>query len=273
MSRYSPKVVAVLPDRHVPEHDEAAVSCVERCLKLIEPDLIVDLGDFISGQSFSEFPKQKRAEVTSAAESFEEYELRPALAQLERLAEICPRIILLSGNHDARPERWCSKRGYTFLLDLVDPHRYFKAHLDANLRCIPWSTDRSCSAYYNITADLIAIHGWNAGKYAATRHLEAAAPLSVVHGHTHRDQRDSVRGFNTGRKRVAWSPGCLCQLQPVYGTSGSPTAWSHGFSLIYIGRSSWTDYTVSITDGQCVLPGGTQVSAKGIRQASVGKKL
>jgi len=41
--------------------------------------------------------------------------------------------------------------------------------------------------------------------------------------------------------------------------ANNPTTWCHGFSLVYVGRRSWTEYTIAIDKGKCVLPSGREV--------------
>lgn len=63
-----------------------------------------------------------------------------------------------------------------------------------------------------------------------------------------------------GKMVGAWSAGCLCARTPIYAHGGAPTEWSHGFWVAYIGRDSFTVYTVPIFDkGYAVLPDGKEV--------------
>ena len=97
---------------------------------------------------------------------------------------------------------------------------------------------------------------------SAAKHLELARTISLIHGHTHRQQSVSRRLLETGRVVKAWSPGCLSELQPAWRHS-LPTDWVLGYTLLYVRNDlrAWTDYTVTIDRGACVLPGGTSVRA------------
>ena len=43
----------VIPDQHYPLHDKKAVSCVHQALRIIEPDIFINLGDVGEWQSVS----------------------------------------------------------------------------------------------------------------------------------------------------------------------------------------------------------------------------
>jgi hypothetical protein len=106
---------------------------------------------------------------------------------------------------------------------------------------------------------LIAVHGWTHARAAASTHLAMARSTSIVYGHTHRAQMETARDPLTNRILHSWSPGCLSRLVPLYQAS-TPNSWTHGFSVVYRGRRSWTPYTVSIhPGGWAVLPDGTEV--------------
>lgn len=79
-----------------------------------------------------------------------------------------------------------------------------------------------------------------------------------VSGNTHRAQSYTGRDPLSNRILQAWSPGCLSRLVPIY-MATQPSDWTHGFSMVYVGDRSWTNYSVPISKGECVLPGGQLV--------------
>jgi hypothetical protein len=118
-------------------------------------------------------------------------------------------------------------------------------------------------SYYRVCKSLIAVHGWSFAKHAARVHLDATRDSSVIFGHVHRQQAATVRNPFTGQVLRAWSVGTLSKLQPLYLTDGKPTEWVHGFGLVYTSSDGkrFSEYTVTIENGECVLPDGTQVKA------------
>ena len=246
------KLVLVLPDLHIPHHDEAALSCVLQAYKLLKPDEVVVLGDWLDCETFSSHPKSSMAELR--AHKFIDDELTPCRKILDQLQAHKNALVYVEGNHEQRIERFAVALGGSLgpdIYNLVSPARL----LGAGRNKWTWIPYTSELAHYKITDDLWAIHGWSFAKSAARVHQDRAVSVSIVHGHTHRQQSEARRDPANGKVLKAWSPGCLSKLQPLY-RQQHPTSWVHGFSLVYIGPRSWTDYTVTIHDGECVLPDG-----------------
>ena len=133
--------------------------------------------------------------------------------------------------------------------------------LSANRQNFTWVPYGKSLPHYEITPNLWAIHGWYHARHAAAKHLEAAgSAVSIVHGHTHRQQLASTRNVVTGDVHKAWSPGCLAGLQPMY-RHQQPTDWVHGFSMVYVGSNplDWTEYLITIEQGRCILPDGQEI--------------
>ncbi len=113
-----------------------------------------------------------------------------------------------------------------------------------------------------ITNNLYAFHGWSTALNAARTHLAASRSNSIVFAHVHRAEELVVRDYWEDRNIVAACPGTLCKLHPKYIPSGSPTNWSHGIRLVYVGdHGNWSGYNIPIQHGSCVLPDGRQVTA------------
>ena len=255
MTRKKARCVMVLPDLHIPYHDRAALACVERAYALLKPDEVVILGDWLDCEAFSAHPKTSLAELQ--AHKFIDDEMRPCRELLGRLQKHGNALTYIEGNHEARIERFAVSLGGNLgpdLYALISPRAIF----GEGRKRWTWIPYKSELAHYEITPDLWALHGWSHAKSAARVHQDRAVSVSVVYGHTHRQQSEARRDPATGRVLKSWSPGCLCKLQPLY-AQNQPTSWVQGFSIVYIGRQSWTDYTVTIQNGTCVLPDGRQV--------------
>ena len=106
---------------------------------------------------------------------------------------------------------------------------------------------------------LICVHGWAATKYAAGWHREKSPLQSVIFNHTHRMQSDTLTYPTSDAPTTAMSAGCLCNRVPMYGITGSPTGWTHGFWVAYVGADSFTIYSVIINRGRAILPCGREV--------------
>ena len=254
--------VLILPDAHFPYQDSAAMLVVEQAASLIRPRRVVILGDWLDCAGFSSHPVKSEAEA--AVHEYED-ELDGCEAQIDRIYKLtgAEEIVFVEGNHEQRVERECRRLGSlgAAIHSMISPSRVLSRGRPW-LKWIPYVPMGGGLQHYAIAHDLWAIHGWSIAKHAAAKHLELARTVSIVHGHTHRQQAASTRLLDSGRVVKAWSPGCLSTPQPAWHHS-SPTDWVQGLSVVFCSddRRSWTDYTVSIENGHAVLPGGSTVRA------------
>lgn len=75
----------------------------------------------------------------------------------------------------------------------------------------------------------------------------------LVCGNTHRADSDIIRTVNEGAIG-AWSPGCLCEIQPYYGYTNL-TDWSHGYGLQFVQKDGrFLHLNVPIVEGVSMMP-------------------
>jgi len=271
-SRTGSHLVMVLPDLHLPTHDKSALRIVLKAFDHLKPQRVVILGDWLDAAFASAHPASSREEAEQG--SYISDEIEPCRRLLEQLEEHAKEIIYLEGNHEFRVERLIARdRGaWLSIPELVLPKTLLSMGRKKKFTWIPYQHNASRGGayqlpHYQIAEGLVAVHGWSTSKYSARKHLDLIKGWSIVYGHTHRAQSDTVRHPMTGRINQAWSPGCLSSLQPMW-QHGSPTEWVHGFSLIYCRNdmSKWTGYTVTIDQGECILPDGTKVTDGGVKK-------
>lgn len=260
--------IFVFPDMHYPDHDEAAVAAALKAHAIIKPDISLFLGDVLDCAIFSAHPKRKISE--NQAYDFKKLEVDPVNKMMDLVQKnTAKHTYYLGGNHEERIERWATNAGSIgeSLYSLLSPEETI-AKGRRNFTCIPYSPhtgDRM--GFVQLvkptatmrTGGLVAVHGWSFSKHAAYVHLEKSRSQSILFGHTHRAQTIVDRDPWTGAPIKAFCPGTLSKLQPIYMTGGSPSAWSHGFGLIYVGKTSWTEYMININNGYAVLPDGTEI--------------
>ncbi len=277
-------VVLVLPDMHHPFADPAAMAAVLAIAKAVKPTRIVSLGDSVECAAFSAHPARSVAE--QAIHDFA-HELETCGAWIDRICEAAgPQLEswqYLYGNHEQHVERECIRLGAIGLAvrSMIEPSIVLGRGRPL-LRFTPYIADyakdrRPAShlrggasmAHHKITNDLIAVHGWTIARNAAQVHLDKVKTCSLIHGHTHRQQSATGRLWDSDKILKAWSPGCLSLLQPAWHHS-SPTEWVHGLDVIYCKDDclakgnrdpAWTNFTVTIVNGETVLPHGTKVAA------------
>lgn len=262
MAKPGTKVWFIIPDTHIPEHDQAAVACMMRAHAVIKPNYTLHLGDLMDCGMFSSHAKRTISETL--AYDFKEQEVDPTNKFFDRLQKNTKEhTYYLLGNHEERIERWAASNGQTALAvySILSPTNTI-ARGRKNFTMIPYSVptgDRM--GYVQLAPDLVAVHGWSFAKNAAQVHLAKSRSKSIIFGHTHRAQLEGGRDPWTGKPVKAFSPGTLSKLAPLYAVGGSPTDWVHGFAIVYVGKNSWTEYIVNIDNGYCVLPDGKEIRA------------
>lgn len=270
-NRKGSHLVMVLPDLHLPVHDRSALRIVLKAFDHLKPRRVVILGDWLDAAFASAHPASSREEAKQGG--YIANEIEPCRRLLQQFEEHAEQVIYLEGNHEFRVERLITREKGAWLAipELVLPKQLLSMDRKKEFIWVPYQHNASKDAYrlphYKIADGLIAVHGWSTSKYAARKHLDLVRGWSIVHGHTHRAQSDTVRHPMTGNINQAWSPGCLAQLQPMWQHS-SPTEWVHGFSLVYCrdDLSRWTSYTVTIDRGECILPDGTKITDGGTKK-------
>ncbi len=254
------KLVFAFPDIHFPHHDRAALECALIAHATLRPGRTIQLGDMMDCDVFS---SHAGTSIQDRAHDFMVDEVEAARSFTERCLRNTGHYVQLAGNHEYRIERRCIDMGSIgqAMFGVVNPKQLLGAGRGTNWSYVPYADARVPMSYYRINKSLIAVHGWSFARHAARVHLDATRDSSVIFGHIHRQQSASVRNPFTGQILRAWSPGTLSRLQPLYQTDGRPTEWVHGFSLIYVGSDGrkFSEYTVTIENGACVLPDGTQV--------------
>lgn len=250
-------LVVCLPDIHFPYQDPQALECAMRVIEELKPQKVLLLGDILDAGAFSSHPKRTLLERNT--DDFYDTEVKPAKEMLDRIEESSKERIVLLGNHEARLEAVAAQYAHmSSIYSLVSPEGLLTQGR-RNITVVPYTGEL---AHYKIAKDLWAIHGVYWGTHAAYAHLQAFKPTSLIFGHVHRQQSHVTRIPATGQIVKAWSPGCLSKLQPVWGM-GNPTTWVHGLSLIYVKNdlSSWVEYTLTINNGETILPSGRTVKA------------
>lgn len=250
-------LVVILPDLHVPFHDRQALDCAMAAIQYLRPHKIVILGDWLDCEAFSAHGKKHMLELRATRYLADEIE--PTNEILNEVQRWSKELVYIEGNHEHRVERFAVQWGGVLgpdIYKLISPQTLLSAGR-TNFEWIPYG---DILTHYSITPDLWAVHGWTHARHSASKHLDKAGSISVVHGHTHRAQMHARRDLVTGRVLKAWSPGCLSHLQPLY-MHQNPTEWLHGFSMVYVGSNplDWTDYLITIENGRCVLPDGKEI--------------
>lgn len=248
-------------DIHWADRDEEALEVAKQAQTYFKPHVTVIGGDLLNCEPFSRHPRTKVSE--EVAERWEEDELIPANKFLDWVqARTLDTTEFLEGNHEEWIERYLVGSGLGGVA--LGKRSTAKQLLGGRRSRFNWTPftelKQGRQGVYSPCPRLAVVHGWCATRHAAARHLELSRSRSVIYHHTHRAQHEISRDPWTGRIIEAFSAGCLCKLQPIYAHNGSPTQWSHGIWVAYIGkRGDYTAYPVSISKGSAVLPDGKEI--------------
>lgn len=197
-----------------PFHCERSMDVALQVCALVEPDLIVNLGDLLDLNEFSRFELEPGFALTTQPSIYRAQEFLGAQRAIAPKADIR----LLEGNHDARlPRQIIANAKAAFSLKRA-PDEWPVLSVPNLLRLddlgveyvpgypagITWINDR-----------LACVHGSKVRSNGST----AAGVIddervSVIFGHIHRIemQHKTRRTRNGGRSSLAASPGCLCRI-------------------------------------------------------------
>lgn len=259
------KVILAGGDSHFPEQDVSAVAIFERAAAHYKPQLIIHGGDLISCNALTSHAINDAS--YKAGEDLYDAEFSPALRHLVKLGKHSD-VVFLEGNHEQRIERFLCNNGPkgAALRKLISPRRLFPSKFQTatgkTLKYVQYSGYKNhCDSFFKLSDKLIACHGWSVNKHVACKHLELSKGVSVIFHHAHRAQRHTDRNPWTGEAVEASCAGCMCSLQPTYEVGGCPTAWTHGFHVIYMRGDKHTILPVKIENNEAVLPDGTLIKA------------
>jgi predicted phosphodiesterase len=241
------KTILILPDLHVPEHDQIVWDALLQWLREHPVSEIVLLGDFLELASCSQHPG---TDFTSLNEDF-----KAGRQVLKELLTACPKghITLLEGNHETRLARITASK----LPQLAD-----NLSIAEGLRLAEIGATWVPEDEQPITrGDLELIHGHQAlgegfgARYHAAKMVDVYGEPghTVVYGHTHKQQailKASKRGNQLGL-----GLGALRTMRPDW-LHGREAGWCHQFAVACVRANGHTDVmVVSIRDGAFVWDG------------------
>lgn len=235
--------VIVLPDLHIPEHDERALASVIKFMKDYKPHSVVFLGDTLEMNGVSHWdprdtaPKRIVPEIKIARKIIDEV--------IEAAGENCVEKVFLIGNHEFWLNDYIAKKAPEFLDGIGDLGVDLSIEgllklKENNFKIVPLNEILKIGASHYI-------HGWYTGTHHAKKTLDAIGS-SVYYGHVHDVQSHSsttVKGL-----KEAMSLGCLRTLNAPF-LKGKPNNWVHSFGVFDIFLDgSYTRYAPIIINGQ-----------------------
>ena len=242
--------VIVMNDLHFPMQCQKSIDIALSVIDELKPKSIILNGDTMDMLAISRYPKDIRNSFNLLDERIEYHKFLNSLINVSEGAEI----IEVHGNHsgDSTFGRWW---------------RYLSERI-GELACLPeikktlsyenvflgeYQNYVTMADYVELTKDLIVLHGEvvrKFGGYSARGTLEKYYQSSIM-GHTHRVGSTAQRIPSIGRKAekqiYAWEMGCMCDLNPLYGSAPN---WQNAFGIVSVGEDeSFSVETVMINDG------------------------
>lgn len=264
----APAVTLVIPDTQIgfrrqpdgklkPMHDRAAISAAIQLAELVQPDVIVALGDMLDFAPFGKYTVGPDLRFTTMPALVETHAL------FAELRESCPRaqIVMLEGNHEARLQKSLTELASGEYLALRPVDELDKGPTMTVGRLL--SLDKLDVEYIEgygtpFFSGGVMFHHGNTVRTRGGKSVSAAlanATCSQVFGHIHRLEYAERRILNpnTGKpERVfAFSPGALTKHDEVPHSGGSPVLdWQQGVGLIYTDEEGSHCHPIPIHNGR-----------------------
>ncbi len=198
-------------DTHIPYQDERTLSIVRQIVTMLQPSLLVNMGDLLDCYSISRFDKDPQRTETL------QDEIDAARVHLAQMRQLSPqsRVVLLEGNHEDRLRRllWGLKGEAAVLAKLTAFNQVITwpklLDLDGlGVEFVPYGKH----SQFSFLPKFLLKHGDRISQYSA---YTAAAELrhhnkSGASGHTHR------LGVYHRNEYVWVETGCTCTTTPDY---------------------------------------------------------
>jgi len=247
----------IVPDSHGSGIDHKAATAFLEDLKTIDPSEIVMLGDHIDCGGFLA-QHHTVGYIAQSEYTFEDDAIAANLFLDEIQKRSSAPIEYIEGNHERRIENWITTQTVKNTKDA----KYLKSMFSiSNVLHIEKRGIRLIEQgkYYDGVelpstikkGNCFFTHGSSTAKHAASVHVQKFGG-NIVYGHTHRTDSYQIKTVKAGAIG-AWSPGCLCKLQPLWQHT-NPTDWSHGYGLqMVLSNGDFLHINVPIVKGKSLL--------------------
>lgn len=212
--------IAALPDCHVPFHSRKALALAIKVIKDFKPDVLVHMGDLVDFYAVSRFDKDPTKDRGL------KHELVTVKHVLDRLDDLAPRKIFITGNHCERLEKYVLKNAPA-LAGIV------------SLDDVLGLKERGWEVYpYQepaVIGKLSFVHDLGYAGVNSLRQTINAYPANLIMAHSHRFEylvRGNLRRETMTIANFGWlgDPAQIDYLPSVKVKQD----WSHGFGLIHL---------------------------------------
>ena len=217
----------VIPDQHFPYHDEAALNVILKAMKMIKPQILVNLGDVGEWNSVSPWQykgnrKRPPLEFVLPQVNEEIAEVNKGLDLIDEAAKKAgvKKKYMCTGNHDIWLDNFVER--YPYLKDMT----FNKACKLKERKYIVYNYNQPLTI-----GKVTFIHGAYHTAYHAKKHLDSYGS-SIIYGHTHDVQSHSQTKL--GGTISAHSLGCVKDMSADKNVwlRGRLHNWTHAFGIV-----------------------------------------
>ena len=258
----------------IPFHDEKALDVAVQITNYLQPDRIIQVGDFLDLPATSKYVQEPSwATTTQTALDY-------GHSWLASLRELCPNSVIdiASGNHDNRLTNYIlANASAAFGLRRACSDERAVLSLQNLLRLDDLNINfhegypNACRLYIN--DNLLILHGTvtRGGYFGTAKAILAGENVSVIHGHVHRSSSwYETRPVRNGTKTyMVATDGCLCRTDGMVpstragiNSDGSiPVSyenWDQGIGVVYYeedGDQRFSHQHVAINQGKAIFDG------------------
>ena len=245
------KRAIVTPDKHFPYADMPAIKCLTETIKIVKPDIYVDLGDIGEWSAFSAW-KYKRKKVPPL--EFMIPDMDADVDDVNKCMDIidesldkvdCKKKYITEGNHD----NWLNMA--------VEKYPYISQYKFATAVDLK---GRGYTYYpfgkHLKIGKLYFYHGHQyGGQYHTANHLRKLG-CNIMYGHWHDIQQMSATHMDGAKS--AWSIGCLKDMSDEANSwlGNRRINWAHAFAIVdFYKNGLFTVHIIQIINGQTSLWG------------------
>lgn len=268
----------LMTDKLDPFHDERAMAVALQMIVDLQPDLIVNLGDFLDLPDHSKYMKEPGFALTTQQGINRGYRF---LVE-QRTAAPNAKIVLLEGNHDLRlkTDIIVNAKASFGLCRAEHPDNWPVLSVPFLLRVdelgVQYVSGYSKGCKYLINNNLQCKHGKTVRSNGSTAYAIAKEErVSTIFGHIHRIEMqyktvETVDGFKTS---LAFTPGTLARIDGAVPSTnsgmdemGKPTEsyenWQQGVGVVYYedGDGDFHVHGVHIHNGRAMYGGKLYVA-------------
>ena len=232
------KRVLIIGDSHTaPEQDLRRFKALGNYIKSVQPDVIVDIGDFLTLDSLSAWDKDKRKKMEGRRYAKEIEAGNRALDYIQNVPKNTKRRIKIKGNHEERLDRYLD-HDPTFAGQVS-----LEKDLDLKARGFEVVEYKDCIDIDGVSFTHVPISGTGKpiGEPNVTRKALALYNNSVVFGHCHTLSHSAEHRTNAPHLNQALSAGCFFEHVDDY-AKGSKTDYWRGVVLLNIYHKNRFDF-------------------------------